>query len=563
MKKNLFKIIALLAIGISLTFLSVTAVRADVTANFWTKAANGQLYTNSGNGLGNAVINVAGCNGCGGGGGGGGTVTSVGLSLPSSVFNITGSPVTTSGTFTVTFDTQAPNLVFAGPASGVAATPTFRSLTIDDLPAGAIQDIQSVLDTGNSAEDQSLTLTSSTTSNVSTLTEVGLLVDSGSTAKSALGTGGLVLYNGANANALVTASLTGNRTQTLQDRTGTIANLDQIPTQVIDATSDALYSGILNAGAGGIPLQSIWFGLNAGVDVVNGVGSIYLGTYAGYQAYSANHSTFIGDGAGIAAENASGAIFLGTSSGFHATNAANSVFIGNSAGYNSTNSSQAVAIGYGAGSGNSSASEGIWIGSSAGANATGATNSIFMGTNTGSGAVTAQNSIFIGKNAGNNDTVNNGGSPDDTSILIGQNSSTGGFSNSVAIGNGAVNTAIKQFLISSPINPFDSLVVDAGLVIPRFRTISANDDALLSDYTILVDTSVGGTKIQINLDTNTPPIGQIYVIKDIGLNASANNIELRAGTIIGDTLGPLYTMITNGASVTVQQISAGTWIVID
>lgn len=528
MKKTFFKLVALLAIGVSLTFLSVTAVRADVTANFWTKAANGQLYTNSGNGLGNAVINVAGCNGCGGGGGGG-TVTSVGLSLPSAVFNITGSPVTTSGTFTVTFDTQAPNLVFAGPASGVAATPTFRSLTIDDLPAGAIQDIQSVLDTGNSAEDQSLTLTSSTTSNVSTLTEVGLLVDSGSTAKSALGTGGLVLYNGANANALVTASLTGNRTQTLQDRTGTIANLDQIPTQVIDATSDALYSGILNAGAGGIPLQSIWFGLNAGVDVVNGVGSIYLGTYAGYQAYSANHSTFIGDGAGIAAENASGAIFLGTSSGFHATNAANSVFIGNSAGYNST----------------------------------GATNSIFMGTNTGSGAVTAQNSIFIGKNAGNNDTVNNGGSPDDTSILIGQNSSTGGFSNSVAIGNGAVNTAIKQFLISSPINPFDSLVVDAGLVIPRFRTISANDDALLSDYTILVDTSVGGTTIRINLDTNTPPIGQIYVIKDIGLNASANNIELRAGTIIGDTLGPLYTMITNGASVTVQQISAGTWIVID
>lgn len=56
--------------------VSLFPVSADTTAagNFWTKAANGQLYTNSGNGLGNAIINVAGCNGCGGGGGGSPTI---------------------------------------------------------------------------------------------------------------------------------------------------------------------------------------------------------------------------------------------------------------------------------------------------------------------------------------------------------------------------------------------------------------------------------------------------------------------------------------------------------
>lgn len=61
----------------------------------------------------------------------GGTVTSVGLSLPS-IFTVTGSPVTTSGTLTATFNTEPANTVFAGPASGGAATPTFRALTVAD-----------------------------------------------------------------------------------------------------------------------------------------------------------------------------------------------------------------------------------------------------------------------------------------------------------------------------------------------------------------------------------------------------------------------------------------------
>lgn len=64
---------------------------------------------------------------------GGGTVTSVGLSMPS-IFTVSGSPVTTSGTLTATLAAQAPNLVFAGPYSSPNAAPTFRSLGNDDLP---------------------------------------------------------------------------------------------------------------------------------------------------------------------------------------------------------------------------------------------------------------------------------------------------------------------------------------------------------------------------------------------------------------------------------------------
>ena len=62
-------------------------------------------------------------------------VTSVGLAAPAE-FTVSGSPVTGTGTLTFAKANQNANLVYAGPASGVAAAPTFRALTTTDLPAG-------------------------------------------------------------------------------------------------------------------------------------------------------------------------------------------------------------------------------------------------------------------------------------------------------------------------------------------------------------------------------------------------------------------------------------------
>lgn len=64
-----------------------------------------------------------------------GTVTSVGLSMPA-IFSVSGSPITTTGTLTATLANQVQNLVWAGPASGANAPPTFRALVTADLPAG-------------------------------------------------------------------------------------------------------------------------------------------------------------------------------------------------------------------------------------------------------------------------------------------------------------------------------------------------------------------------------------------------------------------------------------------
>lgn len=83
-----------------------------------------------------------------GGSGTVGTVRSVGLSMPSDIFDVSGSPITDEGTFTVTKKTQSANTVFAGPAGGTAAVPTFRALVADDIPsltASKISDFDSAV----------------------------------------------------------------------------------------------------------------------------------------------------------------------------------------------------------------------------------------------------------------------------------------------------------------------------------------------------------------------------------------------------------------------------------
>jgi hypothetical protein len=69
----------------------------------------------------------------------GGTVTSVALADASTapIYAISGSPVTTSGTLTLTLESQTANTVFAGPASGGGAQPSFRLLVSADIPNNA------------------------------------------------------------------------------------------------------------------------------------------------------------------------------------------------------------------------------------------------------------------------------------------------------------------------------------------------------------------------------------------------------------------------------------------
>lgn len=67
-------------------------------------------------------------------GGGSGSVTSVGLTLPN-IFSVTGSPITSTGVIAATLATQQANRVWAGPATGSDAAPTFRALVAADIPS--------------------------------------------------------------------------------------------------------------------------------------------------------------------------------------------------------------------------------------------------------------------------------------------------------------------------------------------------------------------------------------------------------------------------------------------
>src|ERR1700723_205495 len=60
-----------------------------------------------------------------------GTVSSVSLSVPSGL-SVSGSPVTSSGTLTITWSSQSANLVLASP-DGSSGTPTFRAIAPADL----------------------------------------------------------------------------------------------------------------------------------------------------------------------------------------------------------------------------------------------------------------------------------------------------------------------------------------------------------------------------------------------------------------------------------------------
>lgn len=70
-------------------------------------------------------------------GGGSGTVTSVALTLPG-IFNVSGSPVTTSGTLAATLANQSANTFLVGPTSGGAAAPTYRLMIKTDTPATTV-----------------------------------------------------------------------------------------------------------------------------------------------------------------------------------------------------------------------------------------------------------------------------------------------------------------------------------------------------------------------------------------------------------------------------------------
>ena len=69
----------------------------------------------------------------------------MGLSAtPAGIFDVASTPVTGSGTIALSMDNQNANIVLAGPSSGGAAEPAFRSLVADDIPSLTVSKISDI-----------------------------------------------------------------------------------------------------------------------------------------------------------------------------------------------------------------------------------------------------------------------------------------------------------------------------------------------------------------------------------------------------------------------------------
>ncbi|MCC6199121.1 tail fiber domain-containing protein [Candidatus Nomurabacteria bacterium] len=209
---------------------------------------------------------------------------------------------------------------------------------------------------------------------------------------------------------------------------------------------------------------SNFFGVDAGFDATYATRSIFIGLQAGAEAgansqYDGNVSSKYFD-----------SVFLGYQAGKGATGAATSNFIGPQAGKGASNANSSNFIGSLAGNGASNANYSNFIGGNAGDGASGAYISNFFGLNAGRMAVSASNSIFVGREAGFADTVNNSATntidscdiDDCYSILLGPVTSTGGFSNSVALGAYATNTDTNQLMLGSSTRRIEEIVFNGG-----------------------------------------------------------------------------------------------------
>ena len=234
--------------------------------------------------------------------------------------------------------------------------------------------------------------------------------------------------------------------------------------------------------------------------------SFFVGTDAGKSATAATNSNFLGNSAGISATNASYSNFFGPNAGYAATNASYSNFFGSGAGSVATNASYSN-----------------FIGGAAGLNATNAATSNFIGVNAGNNAANARDSIFIGSYAGFVDSVNNT-SNSGTSIAIGRYSGTGGFSNSIALGRGVINSAATQLNIGN-------LIYGSGIY------NSDTQSAAPTSGSVGIGTSTPASKLDVYGDfrVGTGSVSTLFVDASLGNVGIGTTTPTKEFVVVGDT----------------------------
>lgn len=273
---------------------------------------------------------------------------------------------------------QSANLVFAGPAAGIAATPTFRALVAADIPTIAQSQVTNLVSdlAGKAPTSRTLTIN-------------GVAFDLSADRSWTIAAGGTVGGTGTAGRITQWASgganiedstliksgagvltLAGGVTQTWRGDSAGNIGLGQ-------NSFNALTSGARNVGIGMSTLfllqsgnENFALGEEALAGVVSGSSNVAIG-YQSLKASTASNNTAIGARAGQSTTSGSESVYVGDSAGLQITTGFQNVFIGNAAGRGTAGSrSRNVIIGYVAGFA-LAGSNNVMIGYSAGSAETG------------------------------------------------------------------------------------------------------------------------------------------------------------------------------------------------
>ena len=179
-------------------------------------------------------------------------------------------------------------------------------------------------------------------------------------------------------------------------------------------------------------------GQGAGSLSMSGNYNTFTGINSGNGITSGSRNSFFGYHSGILTGGGFGNAFFGDETGIQNIIGNGNTIIGSSAGAKVT-SDYNVFIGYGSAPSVTTGIQNVMIGAKAG---------------TSGSVVTGTNNVFIGYDSANGNTADVSGA-----VLIGTNTSSGSFSNSIALGAGATNTAANQLMIGSVGSPINDMII--------------------------------------------------------------------------------------------------------
>ncbi len=329
------------------------------------------------------------------------------------------------------------------------------------------------------------------------------------------------------------------------------------------ATADGeTWLGYQAGDAGATTSQTTFIGTQAGSGATFATGATFVGDVAGFDAVNSSYGTFIGNSAGSFATNASEAVFIGINAGANATNANNSEFIGQGAGLNAPNANNSIFIGNSAGNSDTvdnvntvvlnfntfsgTATQSFTVGETITGSISGATATVQYGlglsdvlyVNNVSGVFQSGDVLTGGSSGLTANWVSTVIAPLN-SIAIGDGSGTGGFVSSIAIGQGAVNTAPGQFLIGQ-VGGFGIHQV----TIPAYP--STRDDSADVAPTNFLYTDTSGNVL-------SSPITFPTVVASNDLTAQTTAVN----PVVQYTVGATDGTFTVGGYITITAISAG------